>query len=82
MWLARYEFTLQIWAAFITSEVNTLLGVVWFSFRPRTEIMSLLVLLVISSFSQNNLTREIAVIKYSERSRHGLPVHNKFPKEM
>ena len=47
----------------------------------RDYVTSCIVLLVISSFSQNNLTREIAVIKYSGRSRHGLPLHNKFPQK-
>ena len=47
----------------------------------RDYVTSYIVLLIISSFSQNNLTRKIPVIKYSGRSRHGLPLHNKFPKK-
>ena len=50
-----------------------------FVFRPRTEFMSFFSYFNYNSavFQRNNLTRQIALIQCSGRSKHTLPFHNK-----
>ena len=50
-----------------------------FVFRPQTEFMSFFSYFNYNSavFQRNNLTRQIALIQCSGRSKHTLPFHNK-----